>query len=416
MNHNISIGLPNFPILQYLNLSPSVRYGTKWYFKSIEKHWDSINRRVVTDTTQAFSKLGMVHEYSFSASLNTQIYGLVKFKKGSKIEAIRHVMKPSISFSYNPDLVKPFNGYRMVQRDTLGNMEQYNIYQGQPYGYPSQRESGSIGFSLGNNLEMKVKNDNDTTGAKKIPLLNTFDIRASYNLLADSMNLSNISFSGTTNLPGQTSLSFGFTLDPYSINERGTRINKFFWREKKGLNIGRLTSFNLSFGYSFSGGKKEEDNSNRNPQRGNELDGDDGHGHDHDNHSHTDVFNPMKYEPFNVPWSVGFNYSYNYNKSYNYTGGHLFTNHNHMQTMSFQGSLSPTKNWDVRINSGFDFKAMELTMTQISIARKLHCFDFSFNWTPLGRYQSWSFKIAINSSMLSDVLKYDKQSSYFDNL
>jgi hypothetical protein len=302
-------------------------------------------------------------------------------------------------------------------------MEQYNIYQGQPYGYPSQQESGSIGFSLGNNLEMKIRNDNDTTGAKKIPLLNTFDISASYNLLADSMNLSNITFSGTTNLPGQTSLSFGFTLDPYAINERGTRINRFVWQEKDNISIGRLTRFSLSFGYSFSGGKKDakgkgDDNRNQ-PQRRN-----DGHDHDHDHDhdkdkdkdKHSDVVNPFVYEAFSIPWNVSFNYSYNYNKSYNYTGGQLFTNHNHTQTLGFNGNVSPTKNWDVRVSSGFDFKTMGLTMTQISISRQLHCFDFSFNWTPLGRYQSWSFRIGIRSSMLSDVLKYDKQSSYFDNL
>jgi hypothetical protein len=421
LNHNINIGLPNFPILKYINLSPSVRYGTKWYFKSIEKNWDSVNHRVVTDTTRAFSKLGMVHEYSFSASLNTQIYGLVKFKKGSKIEAIRHVMKPSIGLSYNPDLRKPFNGYRMVQKDTLGNMEQYNIYQGQPYGYPSQQESGSINFSLGNNLEMKIRNDNDTTGAKKVPLLNTFDISASYNLLADSMNLSNISFSGTTNLPGQTALSFRFTLDPYAINERGTRTRKYVWQDQKGFSLGRLMNFSLSFGYSFSGGKKDANKSsgNRNqaPQQGNARDSDEhDHDKDKDKNNRTDVFNPFVYEPFSAPWSVSFNYAYNYNKSYNYTGGKLFTNHNHTQTLGFNGTLSPTKNWDLRVSSGFDFKIMGLTMTQISITRNLHCFDFSFNWTPLGRFQSWSFKIGIRSSMLSDVLKYDKQSSYFDNL
>jgi hypothetical protein len=420
MNHNVSLGLPNIPILKYINLSPSVRYGTKWYFKSIEKRWDSINRRIVTDTAKAFSKLGMVHEYGFSASLNTQIYGLVKFKKGSRIEAIRHVVKPSIGLSYNPDLRKPFNGYRTVQRDTLGNMEQYNIYQGQPYGYPTQMESGSINFSIGNNLEMKLRNDNDTTGAKKVPLLNTFDISTSYNMLADSMNLSNISFSGTTNLPGQTSLTFRFTVDPYAINERGTRINKFVLKEKKGLHIGRLTDFSLSFGYSFSGGKKESNSTNSNansaaPQSDDGMN-DDEHGHEHDEQNRTTGFNPFVYEQFNVPWSVSFNYSYNYNKRYNYAGGKLFTNHNHTQTLGFNGSISPTKNWDIRINSGFDFKTMGLTTTQISITRQLHCFDFSFNWTPLGRYQSWSFRINIRSSMLRDVLKYDKQSSYFDNL
>jgi hypothetical protein len=413
LNHNVSIGLPSVPILKYINMSPSVRYGTKWYFKSIEKHWDSITRRVVTDTTEAFSKLGMVHEYGFSASFNTQIYGLLKFRKDSRIEAIRHVVKPSVGFSYNPDLVKPFNGYRMVQKDTLGNMEQYNIYQGQPYGYPSQRESGSINFSIGNNLEMKVRGKNDTT-SQKVALLNTFDISASYNLLADSMNLSNISFSGTTNLPGKTSLSFRFTLDPYAINERGVRTRKYVWQDKKGLAIGRLTDFSLSFGYSFSGGKKDDDSKagNRNnpdPHRG----ANDGHNHEH---THSEIFNPFVYEPFKVPWSVSFNYSYTYNKRYNYTGGTLFTQHNHTQTLGFQGSITPTKNWDLRVNSGFDFKTMGLTMTSIGITRQLHCFDFSFNWTPLGRYQSWSFKIGIRSSMLSDVLKYDKQSSYFDNL
>jgi hypothetical protein len=420
LNHNVSIGLPNVPILRYINLSPSVRYGTKWYFKSIEKHWDSINKRVVTDTTAAFGKLGTVHEYSFSASLNTQIYGLVKFKKGSRVEAIRHVMKPSIGFSYNPDLRKSFNGYRTVQRDTLGNVEQYNIYQGQPYGYPTQMESGSINFSLGNNLEMKMRNANDTTGAKKVPLLNTFDISASYNMLADSMNLSNISFSGTTNLPGQTALSFRFTVDPYAINERGTRINKFMWQEKRGLKIGRLTDFSLSFGYSFSGGKKDTDNKSSNSNNANTQNDNnqnhDGHDHDHDEHNTTTAFNPFVYEPFHAPWSVSFNYSYQYSKRYSYAGEKLFTNHNHTQTLGFNGRISPTKNWDVTISSGFDFKTMGLTMTQISIARQLHCFDFSFNWTPLGRYQSWSFRIGIRSSMLSDVLKYDKQSSYFDNL
>jgi hypothetical protein len=125
--------------------------------------------------------------------------------------------------------------------------------------------------------------------------------------------------------------------------------------------------------------------------------------------------NPFVYQPFSVPWSVSFNYSYNYSKRYSYSGGQLFTNHNHNQTLGFNGTLSPTENWDIKLTSGFDFKAMELTTTQISISRKLHCFDFSFDWTPLGRYQSWSFRIGIHSSMLSDVLKYDKQSSYFDN-
>ncbi|MDR0560841.1 MAG: LPS-assembly protein LptD [Prevotellaceae bacterium] len=411
LNHNINIGLPNFTLFKYVNLSPSVRYSTKWYFKSIEKNWDSIRRRVVIDTTSAFSKLGMVHEYGFSASLNTQIYGIVNFKKGSLIEAVRHVVKPSLSLSYNPDMKKAFNGYRRVQVDTLGNTAEYNIYEGQPYGYPSQRESGSISFSLGNNLEMKMRNRKDSTGVKKVPLLNTFDLSTSYNLLADSMNLANISFSGSTNLPGNTALTFRFTLDPYQINERGTRVNKFVWEDKKWLNIGRLTNFSLAFGYSFSGGKGKSD---KGKGKSNERDNRDGDDHSSAN-SRRNTYSPFVYEPFSVPWSFSFNYSYNYNKSYSYSNNQLFTNHAHTQTLGFNASISPTPNWDMRLQSGFDFKAMDLTTTNISIMRKLHCFSFSFNWTPMGRYQSWSFKIGINSSMLADVLKYDKQSSYWDN-
>jgi hypothetical protein len=418
VKHNISLGLPNFTLLKYFNLSPSVRYGAKWYFNSREKHWDEDLRRVITDTTQMFSRFGMVQEYGFSASLNTQIYGIVNFKKGGLVEAVRHVVKPSISFSYNPDLRKPFNGYRTVQCDTLGNMEEYNIYQGQPYGYPTQGKSGSINFSIGNNLEMKVRsNTGDSVSVKKVPLLNTFTVSGSYNFLADSMRLSNISFSGTTNLPGSTALSFRFTLDPYAINERGVRTKDYVWQ--KDFSLGRLTNFGLSFGYSFSGGKsskgkdsKGSNDRNRQSARGGD---DDEHSDLHNPNVPLMAFSPFRYEPFSVPWSLSFNYSYNYTKTYSYTNGTLFTKHNHNQTLGFNGNFSPTSNWDISVSSGWDFKAMDLTMTQISINRKLHCFSFSFNWTPLGRYQSWSFKIGILSSMLSDVIKYDKQSSYWDN-
>ena len=419
MEHRIAIGLPNVQLLKYVNLAPSVKYSTNWFFKSVEKRWDSTERRIVTDTAATFSRFGAVHEYGFSASLNTQIYGIVNFKKGSLVEAVRHVMKPSMTFSYNPDLRKHFNGYRTVQRDTLGNTVEYNIYEGQAVGYPTQAESGSISFGLGNNLEMKVRSGSDSTGTKKIPILNTFNIGATYNLLADSLKLSNISFSGTTNLPGNTALNFGFTVDPYDIDKYGRKINTLYWKNHRGLNLGRLTAFNLSFGYSFSGGTggkggkggtdKAEPKSNNDKRN---MHGDDAHAHDH---AVNPVFNPFVYEPFTVPWSVSFNYSYNYSKSYNYANEQLYTKHNHMQTLGFNASLSPTPNWDFRVNSGFDFRTMNLTLTQISINRKLHCFSFSFNWTPLGSYQSWSFKIGILSSMLSDLIKYDKQSSYWDN-
>lgn len=422
LNHNIGINLPTATVAKHVQLVPTIRYGTKWYFKKTTQTWDPELKKIVRDTSAAFSHFGTTHEYSYGISANTQIIGLVQFKKGSLIQAVRHVMKPSISFSYNPNLVTHFNGFRYVQSDTLGNMKQYNIYEGQPFGFPTQQESGSIGFSLTNNLEMKVRNRKDTIGKggfSKIPLLNTFNINTSYNLLADSMNLSNISFNASTTLPGQTALTFSFTIDPYAINYRGQRISQFQWSQKRGLNIGRLTNFNLSFGHSFNGGKgdggaqtKPDDDmtgiksnqvSNFVPDNSNQ------------NQLQQNPVNPLFYEEFNMPWSFNFNFSYSYTKSYSFTNNTLITNIQHTPTLNFNGNISPTSKWEMGFSSGFDIKKRELTTTQINLSRNLHCFNFTFQWVPLGRFQSWSFRIGILSSMLSDILKYDKQSNFFDN-
>lgn len=405
LRHNISIGLPSATLLKHINLTPNVSYGAKWFFKATEYEWNNVKQQRDTIEHGTFKHFGMVHNYNFSASLNTQLYGVATFKKGSMIEAIRHVMKPSVSFTYTPDLNNHFNGWRTVQIDTSGTMKDYNIYAGQS-GAIDQRESGSINFSLGNNLEMKVRNRKDSTGIKKVPLLSTFDIGASYDLMKDSMNLSNISFRGSTTLPGQTAVSFGFTLNPYAVDSLGRVTKRYAWQD--GFSIGRFTNFNLSFGYSFSGGKSDATQSTKA----------DDHTHDHE-HAHNPIYavNPFIYEPFSVPWSFNFNFGYNYNKSYIpvYSTNSYYVKHNHLPTLGFGGSFSPTQNWDINIQSGFDFKQMKLSMTNISISRKLHCFSFSFNWVPMGRFQSWSFRIGILSSMLSDILKYDKQSSYWDN-
>lgn len=416
LNHTINIALPTYNAFNYIQIAPTVRYGTKWYFKKTTKTWDEEKKQVVSDTTGAFQHFGATHEYGFGASASTQIFGIVNFKKGSLVQAVRHVVRPSLSFNYNPDLMTYSNGFRWVQVDTLGNMRQYNIYEGQPFGYPSQRESGSISFNLGNNLEMKVRDRKDTVGFKKVALLNTFDMSTSYNLLADSMNLSNISFRGSTNLPGKTAVAFGFTLDPYAIDEYGRRINRFHWTQKRGLNIGRLTDFNVSFGYSFNGGKGSSTNSN------NDLTGistsNNRIGESKDENQRKEeapkTINPLFYDDFTMPWNFTFNFMYSYRKSYSYSSGTLLTNIQHTPSLNFSGNVSPTENWDFRLNSGYDFIKMQLTTTQISVSRKLHCFNFSFNWIPLGRFQSWSFNVAISSSMLSDILKYDRQSSFMD--
>lgn len=428
MQHQIGINLPSLSLFKYVNFSPTIRYGTNWFFKSKRKQWDAEQNKVVEKSTDAFSELGITNDYSFGASLDTRLYGTVQFKEGSAIKGIRHLLKPSIGFSYTPNMRTYANGWRQYQSgSSIYNLSEYNIFEGQVYGVPGSAESGAISFTLGNTLEMKVRDRKDTTakgGYKKVSILDNLNISTSYNLLADSLNLSNINVSGSTNILGKVGLSFNASFDPYTVNEKGQRINRFYWAEHGGLNFGELRSFNASFGYSFSGGNNSGNNKSSGTQNNsdNNLSGVGGSGMQgrgnmlpQQDHTSPELIDPFVYQDFNVPWSLTFNYSYSYNKAWSYVNNVLKANANHVQTLNFSGSLSPTKNWNLRFSSGYDFRLMKLTTTQVTITRDLHCFNFSFSWVPIGYLQSWSFRIAVTSSMLSDILKYDKQSSPWDN-
>ncbi|MDR1054744.1 MAG: LPS-assembly protein LptD [Prevotellaceae bacterium] len=428
MRHSFGISLPSFTLFKYINLSPSVSYGMNWFFKTKKKYWDAVDNEVKEDIGAAFSDFGVTQEYSFSASMDTRLYGLVQFKKGSAIQAIRHVLKPSIGISYTPNMRTHANGWRRFQSGvSVYDVQEYNIYEGQANSAPSSSEAGAISFSLGNTLEMKVRDRKDTTakgGYKKISILDNLNISASYNLLADSMNLSNINISGSTNILGKLGLTFGASIDPYAINDRGIRINKFYWADKGGLNIGELKSFNFSFGYSFSGGKADIGGNNQDPNMNieNNLSGvgnanmsDNRNVMSHEDHILPVFSDPFVYQDFNVPWALTFSYSYQYSKSWSYLNNTLKANKNHIQTLNFNGTLSPSRNWKINFSSGFDFKMKKLTTTRIKLSRDLHCFNFWFEWVPIGFMQSWSFHIAITSSMLEDMLKYDKRSSPWDN-
>ncbi|MDR3287207.1 MAG: LPS-assembly protein LptD [Prevotellaceae bacterium] len=419
MNHNFSIGLPTFTLAKYITASPSISYGQVWYFQSRTRNWDAGTNTVISDTTSSFGDFGLSHTYSSSVSFSTRVYGLFdKFKPNSKIKAIRHVMTPSISLSYTPNQKIAANGWRKVQTDASGTEEYYNIYNAPAnIGTPSgSKASGNINFSLGNTLEMKVKAKSDTSenADKKIKLLESLNISTSYNLLADSMNLSNISFNGYTNLFEILRISFGFQLDPYDINERGQRINKFYW--DKHFALGDFKSFNFSTDYTFSGGKgKGTDGGAKagaqpnNPNAQNNL----------QNTSGTDdnyYYSPY-YVNFDVPWSLTLRLTYSYNKSYSYnsTTKSLSVLKTHTPTLDINGNVNLTSNWKISASSGYDFKAKKLTSSTFSLFRDLHCFEFSFSWSPFGYRKYWGFTIRAKSSILSDAIKYDKHSSFYDN-
>jgi lipopolysaccharide assembly outer membrane protein LptD (OstA) len=421
MNHNFSISLPTFTLSKYITASPSVSYGQVWYFQSVKRAWDSSTNSVVADTTSSFGDFGMSHRYSGAISFSTRVYGLFdRFSPNSKIKAIRHVMTPNISLSYTPNQMIAANGWRKVQTDASGKMEYYNIYNAPANsGAPSSsRPSGSINFSLGNTLEIKVRAKNDTTenAEKKIKILESFNISTNYNLLADSMNLSAITFSGRSTLLEGLGFNFGFRLEPYDIDERGRRINKFYWSKHFGL--GDFTYFNFSTDYRFSGGgKKNNDgssNSGINPSQNRNMSAQPNANNIGD--EEYNYYSPY-YVDFNVPWSLTLRLAYSFNKSYNYnsTTKMLKTTKTHSATVDINGDLSLTSNWKISLTSGYDLQAKQITSSTLSLFRDLHCFEFSFSWSPFGMRKYWGFTIRAKSGILSDALKYDKHSSFYDN-
>ena len=417
MQHNFNIGLPSFTLAKYISASPSISYGQTWYFQSMRKRWDASTNSVISDTTASFGDFGMSHTYSGGIGFSTRIYGLFdKFKPNSKIKAIRHVMSPNISFSYAPNQMIAANGWRKVQVDSSGRKEYYNIYRTSANtGYPSQsKASGNINFNLGNTLELKVRTKSDTSenAEKKIKLLESLNVSTSYNLLADSMNLADIAFNGRTNLfNDKIGITFNFRLIPYDIDKHGRRINKFYWKNHFGL--GDFTNFSCSTDYTFSGG------SGKGTDGGLTKSGAKDYSHtagsaDRD-HADYDYYTPF-YVNFKVPWSLTFRFSYSYSKSYNYNSitKLLTTRKTHSSTLDVNGDLSLTENWKVSASSGYDFSAKQLTATTLNLHRDLHCFEFSFSWSPFGYRKFWGFIIRAKSSILKD-LKYDKQSSFYDN-
>lgn len=408
MQHNFTIGLPSFTLLKYLNFTPSVTYGMNWYFQSEERYFDWETQKVVSTYTKPFSEFGISQTYSGGLSMSTRIYGMFNFKPTGTLRAIRHMITPSVSLSFRPELGTAANGYRTLNyTDSTGrdHTVEYNKYSSKGlYGPPGKGQTAALSFSIGNNLEAKVFNKKDTTengGLKKVKLIDNLSFSGSYNFLADSMRLSNISATMSTSLFEKLNLNANATFDPYAVNERGVRINKFNVMQTG--HLARLTNASFSTSYSFNGGGENSKNNAyqlvyENPMTGEYIPG-----------------GWVYYMDPEIPWSVNFNYSFSYNKSYTYANEILNTNHNFTQTLGFSAQVKITKDFSVNLNSGLDIMKFKLTTTQLSATYDLHCFQISFSWVPNGQWESWSFRIAAKASALADLLQYKKNSSYWDN-
>ena len=382
MKHNIPIST-SIKLFKHFTLSPKFNLTERWYLSQTEKRWDANNNIIITDTLHKFTR---AHNYNFSTGLNTKIYGIIQFNK-SKIAAVRHVITPSISFNYNPDFSDDKYGYyKTVQTDSLGNTVKYSIMNNGVYGSPSTQKSGNISLGLSNILEMKVRSKKDTIeNFKKIKLLENLSIRSSYNIFADSLNLSDITLNARTRLLDIFDITFSSRYDPYSSNKEQTKnINKFELNTNNRL--ARLTSLNTTIGFSLNdkifSSEKEENNKNDD-----EVD--------------------KERDFYAIPWNLTANYSLSYNKGYKSSS---FSDT--IQSFNFSGNLKITKKWKIGFRSGYDFDANELTYTSIDIYRDLHCWELLFNYIPIGFHQSYSLTIRVKAAALRD-LKFEKKKDWF---
>ena len=430
VNHNFSIGLPGFTLLKYLQFSPSVSYGMNWFFREQYRNYNEETGQLETLWTDQFSRFGVTQTYSGGISMNTRIYGTFDFSKRNKhgkLQAIRHMITPSLSFSFSPNLATKANGYTSytyTDKDGVERTVNYNKYAGQLYSPPGTGRNASLSFSIANNLEAKVLKNTDPTAQEpekakdkyqKVKLIDQLNINGSYNFLADSMRLSNISVSASTTVFGKLGINGNLSLDPYAIDEHGQRINKFNVI-KTGIPF-RMTNASASLSYSINGEGKGSGNDGHSKENGG------------GNNNSTSDYARIYYHPVtgeyipggwvyylnpNIPWSLSFNYNYSYSRTYQFANEKLETKHSHVQTLSVAGSIRLTKAMNFNFNTGFDLTKMKMSTTQISATYDLHCFAISVSWVPNGQWESWSFRIAAKASALSDLLQFKKSASYWD--
>ena len=404
--HTIPIST-SFNLLKYFTVSPSVNYNEIWYFKKLSYNYNELEDGIEIDTTNSFQR---AWSYSSAFALSTRIYGTVFFKKG-KIKAIRHVISPEISMSFSPDFTKPkFGYYENVQINSEGDTKLLSKYENFLFGSPRIGSSASMNFYIGNNLEMKVLDKNDTiSGTRKIKIFDNLSFSSSYNFLADSFRLAPVRFSTRTSFFKRLiNLSVSGNIDPYtfkldSISENSSGIKNVYQRRvdelayKNNQGIGSLAYINMSLGFRFSAKDfRSEDEEEKDSSFG--------------TREEIDYINSniAEYIDFNVPWSI--------NASYNLNRRKLgFRDPTITQTLTFSGDVSISEKTKISFRSGYDFKFKMLTQTSINATRDLHCWRINFSWVPFGRFQSYNLSINAVSALLQD-LKLEKRSRFFDNL
>ncbi len=451
MQHSIPIS-GNFTILNYININPSFNFTDRTYTNKIMKSWDEVASKEVNDTVYGFYN---VYNWSMSLSASTKLYGsYIPSRKlfGDKIDRIRHVFTPSVSFSYSPDFsAKRYGYYETYQKtDAEGNVSlvEYSPYSGALYGVPGRGKTGSISFDMSNNIEMRIKSDEDTiTGFKKVSIIDELGASMSYNMAAKTRPWSDLN----TRIRLKLTKSYTFNLNAvfasyvYEADSVGAtpRLSEHttYWGQGK---IGRFQGMSQNLSYTISNekvakiirwlkGERDEDDKKKDQQRNN-LDDE----YEDENDVETNVDRDLEegkhgakresagkaetdedgYMAFSLPWSLSFGYGIsmredNNVKRFNYNTmryPYKFT-----QNLNVSGNIRISDGWNISFSSGYDFEYKKISMTTASLSRDLHCFNMSCS-VVLAPYTSYNFSFRCNASTLTDALKYDKRSSYSNSV
>jgi len=419
VRHTIPIS-HSFRLFRHINVSNSLNYNMNWYFTTIRKRWDTIPSAVgrpitlgeVIDTIPGFRA---IHDFNYSASMSMRLFGLVQFRRGP-VTAVRHVLTPSIGFGFRPDFSGAFWGYyKSYFNPTLNRNVQYAIFEQGMFGGPSPHRSGSLNFSLTNNLEMKVRNRRDTAdgGQRKINLLDNLTISGGYDFARDSVRFSDIMVSARTRLFGNFDVTYSSSWTLYETDDQGRRINRFLW-ETRGWPL-RLNNTSWAFGLDYTFGSRNQPADQAPQGNGANLRTPGGMEDPLDAPGETPDARAELPPPggvdFTVPWQVRLGYTFNYTSRYDFRENRF--KRTLIQTLDVNGTISLTPKWRIGFSTGYDFERNELTYTSINIYRDLHCWEMTLSWIPFGFRQSYNLTIRVKSSVLQD-LKITRRTHHLD--
>ena len=400
ISHNIPLST-NFKVFKHFSVTAGTAFVENWVFNTNEKFYNATADKVDYKRINGFDAY---RTYNFTTSIGTTVYGTYTFKESNKIQALRHLIRPTISYGYTPNFDQYYNQYV----DKLGNFQDYSRFENTLFGAPSIGISNSVGFSLANSLEAKVLDKNSKKGeTKKISILNQFNFSTGYNFAAEEFKLAPINFvGGTTLLNNKLGLNFGAQFDPYDLDENNKRIDEFSIANGNGL--ARITGSNITLNYTVASSdfndKKESKQTVQNGGRNDDLFGaasDLGNQKeslfkkDDAKNSQTELYN------YKFPWDLQVAYSLSYSNLAN--DKQITTN-----SLMVSGNVDLAVKWKMGVSTGYDFTQKGITFTQLRFERDLESWRMSFSMVPIGIYQSWNFFIGIKSSILSDI-KWDKR-------